>query len=149
MLIHTDWHEPSSKHCHLQPREDALGLWQLYATKGRKMARAGETSPQVGAWTTYCRERLGNGAVPSPRPGTCQGDEYKWLCRRALLVIPFHATQPPLYQSTDSGVSETAGRLPSRGRQFPWVHWKAANWTQRVTGSYHQHGWGLFLFFVK
>ena len=30
------------------------------------MARAGGTSPQVGAGTTSCRERLVNGAVTSP-----------------------------------------------------------------------------------
>ena len=31
MLIHTDWHEPQSKHYRLQPWEGALGLWKLYA----------------------------------------------------------------------------------------------------------------------
>ena len=50
---------------------------------------------------------------------TCQGDEYKLLCRRGFLVLPLHATQTPLYQSMDTGVSETARRLPSRSRQFP------------------------------
>ena len=28
MLIHPDWHEPRSKHYHLQPREGALVLWK-------------------------------------------------------------------------------------------------------------------------
>jgi len=39
------------------------------------MGRAGGTSPEVGAGRG--RERLVNGAVTSPRPGICQGDEYK------------------------------------------------------------------------
>ena len=47
-----------------------------------------------------------------------------------FLVLPLLATQPPLYQSTDNDVSETASRLPSQGQQFLWVHWKAGNWTQ-------------------
>jgi len=38
---------------------------------------------------------------------------------QAFLVLPLHATQQSLYQSTDNNVSETAGRLPSQGRQFP------------------------------
>ena len=44
------------------------------------------------------------------------------------------------------------GQQTSKPRsQFLWVYWKAGNWTQLVTGSYYQHGRGLFLVlgFVK
>ena len=34
------------------------------------------------------------------------------------MVLPLHATQPPLYQSTDSGVSETASRLQAKVDSF-------------------------------
>ena len=33
-------------------------------------------------------------------------------------MLPLHATQPPLYQSSDSGVSQTASRLQAKVDRF-------------------------------
>lgn len=68
------------------------------------MAIARGTSSQISARTTYCCERLANGAVTSPRPYSGPGHDYKCLCRRAFLVLP------PLYQSMDNNVPKTASR---------------------------------------
>jgi len=57
----------------------------------RLNARWPELEERVHSWVLeHCTAGI-NGAVTSPRPGGCQGDEYKWLCRRGFLVLPLNA----------------------------------------------------------